>query len=323
MTSQFAQYEKKAFRTAVAAAVGLHLLVILAFLVAGYISSANKYQPLAVMEFAYYDPEGGTPGGGEGVEPSTGPAPGLGEPTPIGEAAEQETEPEPEQVVQETATSLVEATPELEQEQEPEPTPEPETEPEPSELPEVVTSTAEEAAPLPPPPPAEEAEKPEKPPKPKPKPKPAPQAAAQKPAPAPQSEAVGGAGGGALPGEAKAGGGIGSGRGGVGGGTGIGNPNALNAYAAQIRAKLNRYKKYPIEAAANMIGGVVTVNFTVNRQGEVISSRMVNSSGQSMLDQEAMALLRRCNPFPPMPEALTRNTLNLTVPINFNPPQIR
>jgi protein TonB len=299
----------------VAAAVGLHLLVILVFIVAGYISSENKYQPLAVMEFAYYDPEGGTPGGGEGVEPSTGPEPGLGDPQPVGEQpALEPAEPEPAEPVQIETPVKPPETSLIEDILEPEPEVEPEVET--SDLPEAVTSTAEEAVPLPPPP-VQEAE-----PKPKPKPKPAPKAAAPKPAPEAKAEpeTVGGAGGGALPGEAKAGGGVGSGRGGIGGGTGIGNPNALNAYAAKIRARLNLYKKYPLEAAASRIGGVVTVNFTVNRQGEVITSRLVKSSGHSILDQEAMALLRRCNPFPPIPKELTRDTLNLTVPINFNPP---
>jgi protein TonB len=309
-----AQYEKKAFRTAVAAAVGLHLLVILGFLVAGSFSSEDKYQPLAVMDFAYYDPEGGTPGGGEGEEPSTGPVLGPGEPMPIGES--QETPEEIQEIPMEPvpATSLVEIPPEPEPEAEPEAA----TEEEPTELPEVVTSTSEEAAPIPAPP-AEKEPEPEPKPKPKPKPKPP---AAPKPAPPPQSATEGGAGGGALLGEPKAGGGVGDGRGGVGGGTGIGNPNALNAYAAKIRAKLNRFKKYPPAAVAGRIGGVVTMNFTVNRQGEVISSRMVKSSGQPILDQEAIALVKRCSPFPPMPNELPQSTLNLTVPINFNPPQM-
>ena len=299
--------------------MGLHLLVILAFLVAGYISPGNKYHALAVMDFAYYDPEGGSPGGGEGVEPSTGPVPGLGDPRPMGDEAEEAVPEEVEQVEPEQVESE-----QVEQaEFEPAEPIEPAEPAEPSDLPEFVTSTAEEAAPLPPPPPIEEVREA----KPAPKPRPAPKAA-PKPAPEarPQAGGVGGgeggAGGGALPGEARAGGGLGSGRGGVGGGTGIGNPNALNAYASKIRAKLNRYKKYPPEAASKRIGGAATVNFTVNRQGEVISSRLARSSGQAMLDEEAMALLRRCSPFPPMPEELPHNTLNLTVPISFSPPRI-
>jgi protein TonB len=306
----------------VAAAIGLHLLAVLAFFMAGYFSSENRYKPLGVMEFAYYDPEGGTPGG-EGVEPSTGPSPGPGEPMPVGRpeesAAPEQTEtsaapPEPE-------TVLVEETPE--------PAPEPaETklaDTKPSDLPGVVTSTAEEAAPLPPQPPAEEEAEPKPPPKPRPKPAPKPaEPSPPKSAPAAQAEAgtVGGAGGGTLAGEAGTGGGIGTGRSGLGGGTGMGNPNALNAYTAQIRAKLNRFKKYPPAAVVNKITGMVTINFTVNRQGEVISSRVVRSSGHSILDEEAMALLRRCNPFPPIPKKVPQTTINLTVPINFSPPRI-
>jgi protein TonB len=215
-------------------------------------------------------------------------------------------------------TSMLEDIPEPEQAQ-------PETaDLEPSELPDAVTSTAEDAVPLPAPPevpaapvPASPVQEAKKNPKPKPTPK-----AAPKPAPTAQAAAEGGAGGGTLSGEASPGGGQGPGRGGVGGGTGIGNPNALNAYAAKIRAKLNRYKKYPPAAAANKIGGVTTMVFTVNREGQVISSRMSKGSGQPMLDEEAMALVKRCSPFPPIPPELTQATITLTVPISFSPPRI-
>ena len=315
MSPRSSSYENKVFRGAVAAAIALHLLVIAGLIMIGSVSNESKYKPLAVMDFAYYDPEGGEAGGGEGEEPSTGPTPGLGEPTPIGEPEPVEPETEVEETPPEPETSLTEEFPEPE----PETPPEAEAEPEPTDAPEVITSASEEAAPLPPSPAEKKAEpKPEPKPKPKPKPKAQPKAKAE---PKAESAAKGGTGGGALPGEVKPGGGQGSGRGGVGGGTGIGNPNALNAYAAKIRAKLNRLKKYPPAAASKQIGGVVTVNFTVNRQGAVISSRMVKSSGNSALDQEAMALLRRCSPFPAMPKELTQNTLNLTVPISFNPPR--
>ncbi|MDR1044570.1 MAG: energy transducer TonB [Candidatus Adiutrix sp.] len=299
MSPSSSQYERNIFRAALAAAVFMHLLVIFGLIAAGDASRENKYKPLAILDFAYYDPEGGEPGGGEGEEPSTGPTPGPGE--PIAEPEAEESPPEPE-------TSPAEEIPAPEAET----SPEPEAEPEPAELPETVTSQAEEAPPQAPPPPAPAAEV---------KKAKARAKAAREPAAKARSKSDGQAGGGALPGEAKAGGGLGQGRGGVGGGKGIGNPNALNAYASQIRAKLNRLKKYPPAAASRQIGGVVTVNFTVNRQGQVISSRMVRSSGQSILDQEAMALLRRCSPFPAMPKEMTLNSLNLTVPISFNPPR--
>lgn len=261
------KYEKNVLRYSVAAAILLHVSVVLFLLLGGTAESENRYKPLAVVEFARFDPEGGQPGGGESE--STEPEPAVA--------------PEPEPV-----TPL-----------EPEPIVEPEPEPEPEVLPKVVESVSEKANPAPPPPPPKE--KPKE--KPKPKPKAAP-AAAKK-------------GDDASPGPAAPGGGPGDGQGGIGGGTGSGNPNAFKAYTAAIQRKLNRYKKYPPGARSRKVEGVVTVNFTVNRQGEVTSSRLVKSSGHSELDEEVMALLKRVSPFTPMPKEMTQTSINLTAPIHF------
>jgi len=52
--------------------------------------------------------------------------------------------------------------------------------------------------------------------------------------------------------------------------------------------------------------------------GRVIDSRVVRSSGASALDEEALALLRRAQPFPPPPPELSGQRVDLTVPIRFN-----
>jgi protein TonB len=50
----------------------------------------------------------------------------------------------------------------------------------------------------------------------------------------------------------------------------------------------------------------------------VIVSRVVRSSGASALDEEALALLRRAQPFPPPPPELPGGRVDLTMPIRFN-----
>ncbi|MDR0881417.1 MAG: energy transducer TonB [Candidatus Adiutrix sp.] len=188
------------------------------------------------------------------------------------------------------------------------PTPgETEQEPEPEEPLSLIESKAELAAPLPLPPPPEKIKpRPADKPKPKPKMKPRP-AQAYRPGAADAS------------GEVKtAGGNEGQGAGGVGSGKGRGNPDLLRAYTAQIQRKLNRYKKYPPEARAQSLAGSVTVNFTVSSQGQIISSRLVSGSGHQALDHEAMALLKRVSPLPPIPADLNRSSLNLSVPVYFS-----
>jgi protein TonB len=50
----------------------------------------------------------------------------------------------------------------------------------------------------------------------------------------------------------------------------------------------------------------------------LIDSRVERSSGVSELDEEALALLHRVQPFPPLPPELPGERVNLTVPIRFN-----
>jgi protein TonB len=63
--------------------------------------------------------------------------------------------------------------------------------------------------------------------------------------------------------------------------------------------------------------GVVFIAFSMDRQGNVLSAGVVESSGVDVLDEEAVALVWRSQPFPRMPEELPEQVLNLTVPITF------
>ena len=189
----------------------------------------------------------------------------------------------------------------------PQPQPEPEIPPEPPEEVKVVESKAEESDTVVPPPPPKKKVKP----KPVAKPRPVPQESIAQNTEDPSQSGNTGSGpsSGNTPGQ---------GRGGSGGGTGKGNPDAEQAYLAHIIKKLDRHKKYPSAARNRRLDGVVTVSFSVNRQGQVSGSRLVKSSGHPALDQEAMALLRRATPFQPMPEALQRPQLLLNIPIEFS-----
>ncbi len=76
---------------------------------------------------------------------------------------------------------------------------------------------------------------------------------------------------------------------------------ASNAYMARILGHLQRFRRYP--AAAHGAVGTVMVRFVLNRTGEVIKTEVTKSSGNSVLDQEALTILRRASPFPPFPAA--------------------
>ncbi|WP_158816881.1 energy transducer TonB [Methylocapsa sp. S129] len=86
------------------------------------------------------------------------------------------------------------------------------------------------------------------------------------------------------------------------------------SWKGELMAHLNRYKRYPPGAGV----GTASVAFTINRSGEVLSARLIGSSGDSALDEEAVALVRRANPVPSPPPDFGGGSIALTVPIRFN-----
>jgi len=100
----------------------------------------------------------------------------------------------------------------------------------------------------------------------------------------------------------------------------------LSAIAAKAQANwqrslvahINRYKRYPTEARAHRMTGIVTVEFMLDRRGQVLSSRVMHSSGSAVLDEEAIALLRRAAPLPTPPQKVPPEGIPLAIPIHFH-----
>jgi protein TonB len=74
---------------------------------------------------------------------------------------------------------------------------------------------------------------------------------------------------------------------------------SAKAYNALVFCHLQRFKRYP--AAAHGAAGTTVLRFELNRTGEVIASGISKSSGNPVLDREALELLHRASPFPPFP----------------------
>lgn len=87
-------------------------------------------------------------------------------------------------------------------------------------------------------------------------------------------------------------------------------------YAGRVAAHLRRYKRYP--SSAGRARGTVRVAFSVSRGGTVTGVRLVSSSGNATLDRAALDMVRRANPFPPMPAGLNRSSASFAVPIRFS-----
>jgi protein TonB len=92
---------------------------------------------------------------------------------------------------------------------------------------------------------------------------------------------------------------------------------AQATWQKSLVAHINRYKRYPAEARAHKMTGIVTVEFTLDRRGQVLSSRVMHSSGSAVLDEEAVALLRRAAPLPTPPQEVPPEGIPLALPIHF------
>ena len=88
-----------------------------------------------------------------------------------------------------------------------------------------------------------------------------------------------------------------------------------DAYNALVFGHLQRFKRYP--SSARGAQGTVVVRFVLNRAGAVIESAVMKSSGNDVLNREALEILRRASPFPAFPAAKPGAQDVYIAPVNF------
>lgn len=92
--------------------------------------------------------------------------------------------------------------------------------------------------------------------------------------------------------------------------------DAIANYSNQIRERIDKVKRYPMMARKAGKQGSVVVEFSVDRNGKLLSSQIAKSCGIKQLDRAAINALKRASPFTPLPESLASpHVFNLQ--INF------
>ena len=90
---------------------------------------------------------------------------------------------------------------------------------------------------------------------------------------------------------------------------------AIASWQQAVVARLARFRRYPAQAKGAT--GVVNLSFSIDRQGHVLNSQIIKSSGSAVLDAEALSLLTRAAPLPPPPAAVPDSDLTFVLPIRF------
>ncbi len=91
-------------------------------------------------------------------------------------------------------------------------------------------------------------------------------------------------------------------------------------YISHLIRTLLEYHKYPVASRKFKEEGTVIIKFTIDRQGNVLSSAIKTSSGYPTLDQAALQALSDAIPLPPVPPKLFRgrDRLPLEVPFEYD-----
>jgi protein TonB len=101
-------------------------------------------------------------------------------------------------------------------------------------------------------------------------------------------------------------------------GAAVHTPASLIRWQSALAAHLERFKRYPTAARAHGEQGIAKVAFTIDHEGHLLSSRIVQSSGSSVLDEETLDMLARAQPMPKPPGNTPDGALSFIVPVRFH-----
>jgi len=89
------------------------------------------------------------------------------------------------------------------------------------------------------------------------------------------------------------------------------------SFFAMIKQSLMQHWKYPPEARSSLIEGTLTALFSLERNGKLIEASIIQTSGYSILDNEAARAINSAAPFPPFPESITVSRLNILATFDY------
>ena len=91
----------------------------------------------------------------------------------------------------------------------------------------------------------------------------------------------------------------------------------IESYSAKLTKAIAKQKKYPRIAQMRGWQGEIIISLEIDGQGNLIKSKIKNSSKHEILNREGMDMIKRASPFPKPPKELELKNFNVIVPISF------
>lgn len=92
---------------------------------------------------------------------------------------------------------------------------------------------------------------------------------------------------------------------------------AMLRYQDTVKQRIEEARRYPYRAKKQGIEGEVGLKFSVLSNGFAQKIRIIHSSGFQMLDEEAIATIKRADPFPFIPGNIKATQVQMKVTIVF------
>jgi protein TonB len=91
-----------------------------------------------------------------------------------------------------------------------------------------------------------------------------------------------------------------------------------SSWQREMMAYIEQHKRYPADRGQQ--SAQITVRFSLDRTGRMLSKGIVRGSGDPSFDAAAMSMLQRSDPVPPPPPLIADENLSFTLPIVFRGP---
>jgi len=89
------------------------------------------------------------------------------------------------------------------------------------------------------------------------------------------------------------------------------------SYFSHLKRKIEMAWNYPLKAQENNWGGRLNIVFTIEKNGNVSSIKLVKSSGYEILDDAAISALKYASPFNPIPESIGEDRLRISASFEY------